>query len=71
MRVRNRPGAAEYMAKYPQYVVEGPEKWQGKWQERFGNNHPIHIEIVQVKVVLFMKWLKHILKLIILVSICN
>ena len=41
MRVRNRPGAAEYMAKYPQYVVEGPEKWQGKWQERFGNNHPI------------------------------
>ena len=25
MRVRNRPGAAEYMAKYPQYVVEGPE----------------------------------------------
>jgi tRNA (guanine-N7-)-methyltransferase len=20
-------------------------KWQGKWQERFGNNHPIHIEI--------------------------
>ena len=45
MRVRNRPGAAEYMAKYPQYVVEGPEKWQGKWQERFGNNHPIHIEI--------------------------
>ena len=45
MRVRNRPGAAEYMAKYPQYVVEGPEKWQGKWQERFGNNHPIHIVI--------------------------
>ena len=45
MRVRNRPGAAEYMAKYPQYVVEGPEKWQGNWQERFGNNHPIHIEI--------------------------
>lgn len=45
MRVRNRPGAAEYMAEYPQYVVAGPEQWQGKWQARFGNQQPLHIEI--------------------------
>lgn len=45
MRVRKRPGAEELLAAHPEYVVEGPEQWQGKWQERFGNDHPIHIEI--------------------------
>lgn len=45
MRVRKRPGAEEILAAHPEYVVEGPEQWQGKWQERFGNTNPIHIEI--------------------------
>lgn len=45
MRVRKRPGAEELLAAHPEYVVDEPEKWQGHWQERFGNTHPIHIEI--------------------------
>lgn len=45
MRVRNRPGAAEKLASYPQYVVQDPENWRGRWQERFENDQPIHVEI--------------------------
>ena len=45
MRVRNRPGAAEMLAARPEYVVQEPEAWKGRWSERFGNDHPIHIEI--------------------------
>lgn len=45
MRVRNRPGAAELIASYPQYVSGEPKTLKGRWQERFGNNQRIHIEI--------------------------
>jgi len=45
MRMRKRPGAAELLASHPELVVDEPEKWRGKWGERFGNQHPIHIEI--------------------------
>ncbi|GFH42973.1 tRNA (guanine-N(7)-)-methyltransferase [Lactococcus hodotermopsidis] len=45
MRVRNRKGAPEMMAENPQYVVENPEMFKGKWAEKFGNRHPIHIEV--------------------------
>lgn len=45
MRVRYRQGAAQLLAEYPQFVANEPEKWQGKWYERFKNDHPIHIEI--------------------------
>ena len=45
MRVRNRPGAAEMLAARPEYVVQDPEAFKGRWSERFGNEHPIHIEI--------------------------
>ncbi|MGO3418155.1 MAG: hypothetical protein ACTILU_05260, partial [Pseudolactococcus laudensis] len=45
MRVRNRKGAPEMMAANTQYVVENPEAFKGKWAEKFGNNHPIHIEV--------------------------
>ena len=45
MRVRKKAGAQELLAAHPEYVVDMPEKWQGRWQERFGNDHPIHIEI--------------------------
>lgn len=45
MRVRNRPGAAEMLAARPEYAVQEPESWKGRWSERFGNDHPIHIEI--------------------------
>ena len=45
MRVRKRSGAEELIASYPQYVVDEPQKWKGRWTERFGNDQPIHIEI--------------------------
>ncbi|EOT46035.1 MULTISPECIES: tRNA (guanosine(46)-N7)-methyltransferase TrmB [Enterococcus] len=45
MRVRKRTGAEEMLAENPQYVVSEPEIFKGKWAERFGNDHPIHIEI--------------------------
>ena len=45
MRVRNRKGAPEMMAANTQYVVENPEAFKGKWAEKFGNDHPIHIEV--------------------------
>ena len=45
MRVRNRKGATELLEANPQYVVLNPADAKGKWQELFGNNHPIHIEV--------------------------
>lgn len=45
MRVRNRPGAAEMLAAHPNFVISDPILWKGKWNELFGNDHPIHIEI--------------------------
>lgn len=45
MRVRNRPGAAEMLAAYPNFVISDPTLWKGKWNELFENDHPIHIEI--------------------------
>ena len=45
MRVRNRKGATELLESNPQYVVLNPADAKGQWQELFGNNHPIHIEV--------------------------
>ncbi|HLQ39650.1 MAG TPA: tRNA (guanosine(46)-N7)-methyltransferase TrmB [Tetragenococcus sp.] len=45
MRVRKRKGAEELIAANPQYVVENPQNWRGRWRERFGNDRPIQIEI--------------------------
>ena len=45
MRVRIRPGAAEMLAAHPNFVISDPTLWKGKWNELFGNDHPIHIEI--------------------------
>lgn len=45
MRVRNRKGAADYLAANPQYVILNPEDSKGKWRQVFGNNNPIHIEV--------------------------
>jgi tRNA (guanine-N7-)-methyltransferase len=45
MRVRNRKGASEYLENNDHYVVQNPESFKGKWHERFGNDHPIHIEV--------------------------
>lgn len=45
MRVRNRKGATELLAAHPEYVVLDPESVKGHWQEIFGNNNPIYIEV--------------------------
>lgn len=45
MRVRKRAGAEELLQAHPEFVVAEPTKWKGHWQERFENDHPIHIEI--------------------------
>lgn len=45
MRVRKRNGAEEMLAAHPEIVIEKPTEWKDRWHERFGNDHPIHIEI--------------------------
>lgn len=45
MRVRNRKGASDLLAAYPQYVILTPEDCKGKWASIFGNSNPIHIEV--------------------------
>ena len=45
MRVRKRKGAEELILAHPEYVVDQAHTFKGKWHERFGNDHPIHIEI--------------------------
>ncbi|MCL6586196.1 MAG: tRNA (guanosine(46)-N7)-methyltransferase TrmB [Anoxybacillus sp.] len=45
MRLRNKPWAKDKIAAYPQYIIPNPEQHKGKWQELFGNQQPIHIEI--------------------------
>ena len=45
MRVRNRKGSTELLEAHPQYVILNPADAKGRWQEIFGNDHPIHIEV--------------------------
>ena len=45
MRVRNRRGATELLEAHPQYVILNPADAKGRWQEIFGNDHPIHGEV--------------------------
>lgn len=44
MRLRNIPGADEAIAENP-YCINEPETQKGNWQQLFGNDNPIHIEI--------------------------
>ena len=45
MRLRNIPGADEYLSRSP-YVVQEPENLKGKWREKFGNSDaPVELEI--------------------------
>lgn len=45
MRLRNKPWAEDKLASYPHLVVQNPQDWKGKWNERFGNDRPIHVEV--------------------------
>ncbi len=44
MRLRNIPRADEVISK-SSFVVQGPSGQKGKWQDVFGNDHPIYIEV--------------------------
>lgn len=44
MRLRNIPGSREVIAEN-KWCIQEPEHQKGHWNEIFGNNHPIHIEI--------------------------
>ncbi|MBC6296004.1 tRNA (guanosine(46)-N7)-methyltransferase TrmB [Listeria sp. FSL L7-1517] len=45
MRVKHKPWAKDRLQEFPAIYIENPEDLKGKWQEVFGNDHPIHIEI--------------------------
>ncbi len=64
-------GAAEMLAARPEYVVQEPEAWKGRWSERFGNDHPIHIEIGMGKGQFITGMAADILKSIILELRCK
>lgn len=44
MRLRNIRGSREMVAAH-EYVVHEPEKFKGKWNTLFGNDHQVHVEI--------------------------
>ena len=44
MRLRNIPGADDVIRQHP-IAVKQEKEWKGKWNQIFGNQHPIHIEI--------------------------
>lgn len=44
MRLRHIPGAEEEIAKSP-YVVQQPQEQKGTWNQLFGNNNPVEIEV--------------------------
>ncbi len=44
MRLRNIRGAKKAIAASP-YVVQDAQQYRGRWNEFFGNCHPLHIEI--------------------------
>ncbi|ART77670.1 tRNA (guanosine(46)-N7)-methyltransferase TrmB [Sutcliffiella horikoshii] len=45
MRFRNKPWATDFIAENSFYCIPDPENQKGKWNEIFGNNNPIHIEV--------------------------
>lgn len=43
--MRNKPWAKEFIEQHPEIIIPNPENYKGKWNELFGNNHPLHIEV--------------------------
>ncbi|MFV9511416.1 tRNA (guanosine(46)-N7)-methyltransferase TrmB [Tepidibacillus sp. LV47] len=44
MRLRRKPWVKDEIFQYTSYSVKEPREWKGKWNELFGNSHPIHAE---------------------------
>lgn len=45
MRLRKKPWAKDEIVGYEKLVVLEPERYRGRWNEWFGNNQPIHVEL--------------------------
>lgn len=45
MRLRNKPWAKDFMAQHPDVLILDEERPKVDWQQEFGNDHPIHIEV--------------------------
>lgn len=45
MRLRNNPNAPQFLDAHPEIVVQNPENYRGRWNELFGNDRPLHIEV--------------------------
>ncbi len=45
MRLRTKPKALDTMIKNQHIVIFKPEELKGKWNQYFGNNYPIHVEL--------------------------
>jgi tRNA (guanine-N7-)-methyltransferase len=47
MRIRGRDKFLKQFGQYKEQgrIVEEPTSYKGRWREKFGNDHPIHIEI--------------------------
>lgn len=56
MRLRGRKGIREDLERQPELVVLEPESYIGKWQQVFGNDHPIHIELGMGKGKFISEW---------------
>ena len=49
MRMRKKKNCDARMECCSDIWIKEPEKYKGKWAERFGNDNPIHIEIIFVR----------------------
>jgi tRNA (guanine-N7-)-methyltransferase len=45
LRLRNKPWAEDYLNEHQDLVVPNPEDYKGRWNELFGNDNPVHIEV--------------------------
>jgi tRNA (guanine-N7-)-methyltransferase len=45
LRVRHKPWAADFIKEHSDIIIPDPEQYKGKWQNLFGNNNPLHIEV--------------------------
>lgn len=65
MRLRHKPWAKDKLSAYPQYVIQTPEDWKGKWDQAFSQKGRSILRLELEKVDLSQKWQKQILPLII------
>jgi tRNA (guanine-N7-)-methyltransferase len=45
LRLRNKPWAEEFITNHPEVIIPNPQIYKGNWQQVFGNDHPLHIEV--------------------------